>query len=285
MAGTQLDWGTSLRQTWRLLPEAAPAIRPFLSAHGETPQQVVKKLPYAESRAGDAPTGTPDLKRYRDERQVFQTVGLAYENDGLLVVTELGQTVLRWLDLLHEGNAPVLARHVALALATCQLRNPTGAGRKYHPDMDVFPFKFIWHAMLSLGDRLSSAELLRGVLKTRDWDDLHHAIARIEEARASNDLSLLGDPITEGPAANDRAIAWIALAGFGWLLIRDKSAEPNGLYYTLRPSTRDIVARAAAQPLVHIEFSSVAEYVEYISASAALPPLLEVPLPIGSGAE
>lgn len=271
MADPLEDWGASLRQTWRLLPEPGEAVRVLLSSDGETPEQIAAKLPYEASRAGDAAGETPNLRRYRDERLVLQMVGLVYEDQGHLVVTELGRTVLRWLDLLHVGNAPVLGRHVALALAACQLRNPSRAGSKYDVAMRVFPFAFIWRAMLSLGDRISSAELLRSVLKVRNETELDTAIAAIRTAREADDVTLLGDPINDD---NDRAIPWMGLASFGWVLIRDKRAHPSGVYYTVRPSTREALVRAVAVPRLHREFASARDYLEHISDAAVLPPLV-----------
>jgi len=277
MADALRTWGTSLRQTWRLLPEAGPAVRVLLSSNGATPAEIKSRLPYEAARAGDAAGVAPGVKRdrderrYRDERFVLQTVGLVYEQDGHLVVTEFGRTVLRWLDLLHGGNAPVLGRHAALALAACQLRNPTGAGSKYDSSMFVFPFAFIWRAMLSLDDRLSSAELLRAVLKVRNHHELDDAIKRIAGARRSGDIGSLGAPISN---LNDRAIPWMGLASFGWVLIRDKSNYPSGDYYTINPAARSAIARAASLPLLHRDFQSPQEYAEHISASAVLPPVL-----------
>src|SRR5205823_8189332 len=126
-----------------------------------------------------------DPKRYRDGRQVYQTAGLVYEEDELLRVTSLGRATLRWLDIIHEKNVVILARHAAYALAACQLRNPTGAGQAYVAKVTVHPFRYIWEAMLKLGGRISTDELNRGLFKVRDHDELDATIELISRARAA----------------------------------------------------------------------------------------------------
>ncbi|WP_129112106.1 hypothetical protein [Burkholderia pseudomallei] len=195
-------WTGSLHQTFRLVGAQSPTLVPFLESDGLTQEQVLERLPYDEARAqarGGGGTGRPDPKRYRDPRQVYQTAGLLYEQgDGRLKITELGRATLRWASIINDKNAVILARHAAYALSACQLRNPSGAGRKYSEEMLVFPFQFIWRAMLALDGKISSDELNRALFKVKNEEDLLAAISSIRRARQSGQLSELGDEIITG---------------------------------------------------------------------------------------
>lgn len=80
----ELTWSGSLHQTFRLLPRdnQSANLRPFLQADGLTPEELLERLPYDRARAKDQTKTAPDPKRYRDGRQVYQTVGLLYEDGG-----------------------------------------------------------------------------------------------------------------------------------------------------------------------------------------------------------
>jgi hypothetical protein len=271
------EWAGSLHQTFRLLPDASDRLVIFLDSDGRTPDHVLAALPYDAARSSNS-SGVPDSKRYRDPKQVFQTVGLLYEGeDGLIHVTHFGRTTLRFLSVLSDANAVVLGAHAAYALAGCQLRNPTGAGKRYDASMEVFPFAFIWRAMLELDLKISSDELNCEIFYTRNEDDLAAAIDRIANAREHGDASLMRPRVLTGRAANDRIISWIALAGFGYTLLLDKSNDPGRTYYSIRDDAVPVLERASSMRLPHREFTSTAEYVEYISDLAGLPPTLPAP--------
>jgi hypothetical protein len=232
---------------------------------------VLERLPYAGARAATPGEG-PDPRRYRDARQVYQTAGLLYEGDGGCVhVTALGHATRRWLPLVHEKNARVLGRHAAFALAACQLRNPTGAGGKYAEEMTVFPFAFIWRAMLALDNRLSSDELNRAIFRVQNEDELATAIDRIHEYRQTDDLAAMGEETETGPGKNDRIISWMSIASFGWMLICDKSADRARTHYTIPATTLPVVREASRIRHRHRDFKTVPEYVEYLASAAALP--------------
>ena len=277
MAGTRTEWTGSLHQTFRLLPLAdmSANLRPFLTSDGLTPDDVLKKLPYDVTRAqARGASGTrPDPKRYRDGKQVYETIGLLYQgdHDGQVHVAELGQATVRWLDIINGKNSVILARHAAYALAACQLRNPTGAGRRFHSSVQVFPFQFIWRAMLSLDGRIGSDELNRGLFKVRNEEDLEATIRAIREARCAKDMTRLGDEVVTGKAKNDRIIPWMSLASFGWTLFPDKRGGKDGSYYELVTRTLHIVKEASRIRRKHREFETTSEYVQHISQCAALP--------------
>lgn len=264
-------WAGSLHQTFRLVGAQSRSLKPFLDSHGRTPEEILAILPYDAARAASSGGGSggPDPKRYRDARQVYQTAGLVYETDGgILQVTELGRAVGRWLPIINPINAPILARHAAYALSACQLRNPSGSGSRYDPSMEVFPFQFIWKAMLQLDLRISSDELNRGIFRTTSEKDLRDAVTRIRASRESHDHSMVGDEVIVGEKKNDRIIPWLSLASFGWTIFGDKQEDG---YYHLPRSTLSVIKEAASIRHRHREFGSVREYVELVSNCASLP--------------
>jgi len=270
-------WGGSLHQTFRLQPteRQAPNLRHFLMADGLTEKELLDTLPFDRKRSKKESDSTttekqkPDPKRYRDGRQIYQTVGLLYEGDDKVIhVTDLGVTVLRWLNIINENNRSILMRHAAYTLAACQLRNPTGSGKKYENDVEVFPFAFIWRAMLSLDHGISSDELNRCLFTVTNENALTKAIDRIRQARAAKDISILGPETISGKSKNDRIIPWMAMASFGWVLFPDKG---SGKLYRLDPGTLPIVKEAASIHHKHRDFSSVADYILHIVRCAALP--------------
>lgn len=273
MSSASEEWGGSLHQTFRLMPEVTPSLPVFLNSDGLAPDAVLSQLPYAVARAGGRGTGQPDPKRYRDNRQVFQTVGLVAEHEGTLRVTEFGHATRRWLGLLTPGNAAVLGRHAAYGLAACQLRNPSRAGQAYASHVQVFPFSFIWRAMLALDNRISSAELNRALFRVTDEASLVESIQRIRDARTLEPIEaqeLLGKETITGSAKNDRIISWVALASLGWLLIADKR-ETGSEWYSVRPSCLPIVREASQIRHRHIDFESMLGYVSHVSECASLP--------------
>lgn len=271
----ETTWTGSLHQTFRLLGNRSSTLVPFLESDGLTKDEVLARLPYDIARAqarGASGTDGPNPKRYRDPRQVYQTAGLLYErDDGRLKITELGQATLRWAEIINPSNSVILARHAAYALSACQLRNPTGSGRKYADDMAVFPFQFIWKAMLRLDGKISSDELNRALFKVRNEDELGAAIARITAARQSGHIEDLGVEVITGGNKNDRIIPWISLASFGWTIFPDKRGGEDGSYYKLAERTLATVREAAQLKHKHRDFSSVEEYIEFVSRSACLP--------------
>jgi len=270
-ATPRTTWGGSLHSSWRILPEPAGHLTALLDSDGLREDEVLQTLPYDKSRVAE-PREVPDRKRYRDARQVYQLAGLLYEtDDGRVHLTALGHATRRWLLLINEKNARVLGRHAAFALAAAQLCNPTGGGSKYAIGMKVFPFSFIWRAMLALDDRISSDELNRALFRVHNEGDLTKAITRIRLARDSGNLDDMGAETETGPKKNDRIIPWMATASFGWTLIYSKSADPIGVHYTVPASTRSILQEAARVRHRHRDFDSVVEYVEHLAAAAALP--------------
>lgn len=267
-------WEGSLHLTFRLLPveQRSRNLSVFLESDGRSPDEVLGLLPYDTERSS-APGATPDAKRYRDGKQVYQTIGLLFEdNNDRVVVTELGRAVHRWLDRISFDNAPVLGRHAASALAGCQLRNPTGAGRDYDPSMKVFPYAFLWRAMLALENRISSDELNRGLFRVRNAAEIGGCVEAIRAARAAGDPEQIGEETITGSRKNDRIIPWIAAASFGWTLIADKREDDGGSWYRIRPNCVDLLRDASRIEREHREFESVGAYVNHLSMLAAVPP-------------
>lgn len=276
LAAKLTTWSGSLHQTFRLLPASkrSPHLSPFLASDGLTPDEVLDRLPYDAARAatGGGFGTRPDSRRYRDGRQVYQTVGLLFHgDDGRVRLTDLGKATRRWLTIMTSKNSILLARHAAYALSACQLVNPTRAGRRYHADLRVFPFQFIWRAMLALDDRISSEELNRAVFSVQDQDGLTKAVERIRASRSTGTRASMGPEVITGAARNDRAIPWMSLASFGWTLFPDKQGGEHSNHYEVPPSTRNVLREAARITHRHRTFASVEEYVKYISRAAGLP--------------
>lgn len=143
---------------------------------------------------------------------------------------------------------------------------------RYNPVMVVFPFQFLWRAMLALDKRISSDELNRAIFKVRNEDDLEQAIRTIGESRLAGDPSPMGEEVISGSGKNDRIIPWMSIASFGWTLVNDKRSVEGGDYYEIPAGTAAIVAEAARVKHRHREFETVQEYVEHVARAAALPP-------------
>lgn len=268
------EWSGSLHQTFRLLPRdrQSPNLRPFLEGDGLTQAEILARLPYDRARSGAASAGGPDPRRFRDGKQVYQTVGLLYEDDaGRIRVTSLGKATLRWLDLINPVNRLILARHAAYALAVCQLRNPTGAGRRYDASVDVSPFAFIWRAMLALDGRITSDEINRGLFRVTSEGELAVVVDKIRDAREKGDPTLVGPETITGTAQNDRIIPWLSLASFGWVLFPDKRGTQGADYYELDPETTPILREAARTRVYRKTFENVGDYVNHIAEAASLP--------------
>ena len=269
MVSVKTTWETGLHQSWRLLPKPSEHLRPFLESDGLTQDDILAKLPYeaARSRSGGS---SPDPKRYRDSRQVYETAGLLFEDEtGVVRVTALGKTTLRWLSIVNEKNASILGRHAAYALAACQLRNPLGAGKKFDASVTVFPFAFIWRAMLALDGWITTDELNRAIFKVRNESELHSAIAKISESRTDGDLSTLGSETVTGAGKDDRIIPYMAIASFGWTIISDKK-QGEGVY-RVKTDSYLLLKEASAVKHRHQDFASKQEYIERITRAAALP--------------
>jgi hypothetical protein len=263
-------WKHSLRQTFRLFGTPSDHLRVFLDANGKSRDQVLAELPYSARRSkSDNPSSQPDSKRYRDPRYLYESIGLLFEDSrGFVHLTELGKAVSRWIDELNEGNANLLARHLAYALNWVQLRNPTTPGREYAPDVSVFPARFIWEAMVALDGKISSDEINRGIMRTTNHEGLLSCISRIGASRISGNLDEIGQPCVEGTAQNDRIIPWVSIASFGWTLIADKV----GGFYSFQPWASSIIREALMVRVHHREFSDVTSYIKSISKAACLPP-------------
>jgi hypothetical protein len=142
-------------------------------------------------------------------------------------------------------------------------------GRQYDSNVTVFPFSFIWRAMLALGGRINSDELNRAIFKVTNEAELEDAISKITASRAANNIRMLGPETVSGSKKDDRIIPWMSLASFGWTLISDKKA--GGGYYEVYDRTRPILREASRIRHRHREFRTAESYVDHVSNAAALP--------------
>jgi len=267
-------WSGSLHQTFELIPPAEHLRVILGAADGESSDAVTSRMPFHISRSRSG-SKSPNARRFRDVKQLYETAGLMHVIDGRIRFTAFGMAVKRFLPKLNEANAILLGRHAALALNVCQLRNPTDAGSKYAASMMVFPNRFIWKAMLKLEGMISSDELNRGLFKVRNEEELPEAIERIREFRETGNAERLGNETIAGRSKNDRIIPFISIASFGWLFIakKDRGKKESGIsgYYQVRPQYRSLLRAAINTPVRHRDFESTEAYMRHISSSACLP--------------
>lgn len=271
-----MPWSCAFRSTFRLFRSESSEddlVDVFLGHDGRTEMEVLGALPYHKARTS-VQRRRPSRKRYRDGRQLLRTIGLLYDElvDGnrRLRVTPLGHAVRRWRPVVNQKNVRTLGWHAARALAACQLRNPTAEGRRYPTHVEVFPFAFIWRAMVELDGRITSEELNRSIFHTEDVGDLDSAIEKIREYRQTRDVDDLGPEVVSGPVKNDRVLVWMSWASFGWSLIGDKR-QSGGLGYEISERMFPIIREATALSFAHKEFGSEREYVSYVADCGALP--------------
>lgn len=237
---------------------------------GTHKREILARLPYDQKRSGYAEAGKgPDEKRYRDLKQVLETCGLLWEDDaGCIQFTDFGLMLRDFMPHANRRNIVLMAQYAAFGLTACQLRNPTGAGQKFAVAMEVFPFRFLWDAMLKLDNRLNSDELNRAIFRTRDVDSLSEAIERIRHYRNGGKIDDMGDEVLTDPKKNDRLIPIVSIAAFGWALINRK--DESG-YYKIKDECVRLLEGAVSLPVKHREYDSVRSYVTAISNAACLP--------------
>jgi hypothetical protein len=286
-------WSTSFRESFSVVPSGKKIdadVDRFLNSHGIPAADVLAAWPVdqARSQARGGEGVIADPKRLRAMDQLLRTVGLAYIDSpppGMgapvrtVFVTPFGQALRRWrADGINVHNARVIARHASRALAAAQLRTPGGEG-KYAENVHVFPFSFIWRAMLALDLRISSDELNRAIYSTASEADLVSAIQKVKDSRRSGNLDDMGPEQAAGDGKNDRVLIWMAWASFGWTLIKGKGsshAYPN-CYCITEKWAIQMLEEAASIKHKHRDFVSVREYVEFLSGCAGVPPDLRSP--------
>ena len=214
-------------------------------------------------------------KQFRNMSQLLRNIGLAYtDNTGeepTIGVTRLGQELLWWRrDNIDNDNVRILARYAVRAIAAAQLKNPTQEARAYPATIQVFPFQFIWRAMLALDERISSAELDRAMFVVEDEAGLEEAIRKIRRFRQTMVEDEMGPSNANGD--NEGIAAWMCWASFGWSVIPKRRQSDNGYFTIPKGWPLRLLREAASIRNRHRTFGTTREYVEYLSASAGLPP-------------
>lgn len=199
---------------------------------------------------------------------MFDNAGLLFIEDGRIRSSQFGRFVKGSFVRLEEA-AENIKREIALSaigvLGRYQLLNPTTANRKYPIGCDVFPFRAIWQAMLTLGD-LHWEELHRVILRVMSTADLASAIERITAARAEAEYNpndnasaehFLGSKIyADSSQARRRMTPWFSLAGFGWLLITRDAKDGRRF---LVPEYRAYIEDELRKPRSWIDFGTDVE--------------------------
>lgn len=284
--GSLTHWSVSLHKSFRLLTVGRYTNDDLLAflklPSGTHKDEILANLPYDERRsrgaededdedgeADETGEGRPDDRRYRDLKQVLESCGLLWEDHGGRVrYTELGEMLRSFMPHANPKNVRLIAQYAAFGLSACQLRNPTGAGQRYAASVNVFPFRFIWEAMLQLDNRLDSEELNRAIFRTVDAESLGGAIERIKRYRVTKRVSdLAGERVAK---INDRLIPVVSMAAFGWALIDQKERGAAGSYHVKEDCVR-LLEAAVSLPAKHRDYDSVEAYVTAISNAACLP--------------
>jgi hypothetical protein len=251
------NWGTALRDVLtdaevRLGAGALnPKLRAFLESDGKPYER-----PYDDliERIGEPITAN----RLETWKKLFEEVGLISVTQGKIHVSKFGAIVNdafqaaygfaeRQNRLIGDGAVRVLGRY--------QLLNPTTENRGYPRSCDIFPYRAIWGAMLSLGS-LHWEELHRVLLRTMRSEDLQAAIEKIRTARSDPDYhpqiptsaeTHLGPAIYADPEqAARRMTPWFSAAGFGGLLI---DREPTKGQRRLTPLGAKLVPEELERPV------------------------------------
>lgn len=273
-----MPWSTSFHESFSVVPSGKPSdaqVDWFLGSEGRREAEVLAGWPKGRLKAhieGEVPKPA-DPKQFRNMSQLLRNIGLAYTDtsgtEGVVRVTRLGQELLWWRqDGLNIQNVRIIARFASRAIAAAQLKNPTREAKAYSADLTVFPFQFIWRAMLALDNRISLTELDRAILTVKNEEDLNQAVEKIRRYRLSNELTDLGETNANGD--DEGVAAWMCWASFGWSLIPRR--KPGGDYHIPEGWPLRIIREAATIQQRHRQFGSDREYVEYLSACAGLPP-------------
>lgn len=269
--GNLPTWSVGLRQSIRILERPSEWLNVMLQCGGMHDTNVLAQLPYDRARSSGGSASMPDARRYRDYREVIQTIGLGYEDAfNTLQITAFGHATHRWLQEIQSTNALALGRHAALALSSCMLRNPMRKRAHYDEDVVARPFAYLWRAMLELDGAISSEEMNRALLYAFNEDSLKDAIARIRAFRENPNSGSLLPEVETSQRKDDRLIPIISAGSFGYTFIKDKR-ESGGSYYQLRQETVDILRTAAYADCPPAPQNSIDDYVRHISMRAATP--------------
>lgn len=275
-----MAWSTSFHESFSVVPSGKPTdaqVNLFLASHGRAEREVLAAWP--KGRPNALPVGgqpkAADPKQFRNMSQLLRNVGLAYTDasgsESVVRVTRLGQEVLGWRnDGLNDTNVRIVARYASRAIAAAQLKNPTREARSYSADTRVFPFQFIWRAMLALDNRINLPELERAIFVVNDEGGLLQAIQKILLFRETGDLEDLGPTNANGD--DEGVAAWMCWASFGWSLIPKRKTGGDGYYRIPDGWSLQIIREAATIRYRHRTFGTDREYVEHLSACAGVPP-------------
>lgn len=244
---------------------------------------------------------SPELQEQNDSRfrtwlLFFRELGLTYEHNGILQVTQLGKQFYDILNSTYRAaddyskelsrtNRLRIARIVGPALARCQLRTPRTA-HIYPTDTNIHPLWAIWKAARELDGKLHWDELDRVLTKCLRMSDLDSAIAKIRHARESQGYDprnaekmerLLGPrkPIVGGAEnrrernQHDRVIIWLQRAAFRDIFL-ERNDRPDG-YRHVNEEYAELLDELLAEPPDDFDSSrSADEYFEWLGQASTL---------------
>lgn len=246
-------------------------------------------------------TVLPELEEQKDQRirtwmVLFRGLGLVYESDGYVHVTELGR---QFRDVLQATYATTddfakevsrtnrirIARVVGPALARYQLRTPMTSDR-YSDDTDIHPLWAIWRAVRALDNKIHWDEVDRTLTKCLRTADLNDAISAIRAARQRPDYDpndppkldeLLGPrrPVVGGASdrlernQHDRVIIWFQRAAFHDIFL-ERTDRPDGYRYANEEFLPLLDELIAAVPATFDASGESADYFQWLGQASPL---------------
>ncbi len=243
----------------------------------------------------------PELEEQKDQRirtwmVLFRGLGLVYEADGRIHVTELGRQFREVLQATYSAtddfakevsraNRVRMARVVGPALARYQLRTPLTRAQ-YAPDTDIHPLWAIWRAVRSLGNKIHWDELDRQLTTCLRMSDLDSAIEAIRVAREAsgydpNDSAMLDEllgprrPVVGGADErldrnqHDRVIIWLQRAAFHDLFL-ERTDRADGYRYANEEFLPLLDEMIAAAPDSFVSTGEPEAYFEWLGAASPL---------------
>jgi 5-methylcytosine-specific restriction protein B len=237
----------------------------------------------ASRRPRQLPRDDVTDQRLRTWRSVFETLGFLYVDSrtGTLTATSLGHAVRALFGDIRrhvDGANDHLARLAVRVLGRHRLRNPL-VNEPYPEDADIYPYRFIWRAMLQLDGKLHWEEMNRVIMRVLYQRQEQSAIDRIRDVRnlthgPYDDAAIqrLGQPaIPEDAETKRRVTPWFTQAGFGGMLIAGED-DANG-FRRILPERRELLEEALSEappPFPLDAGRSDQAYLKYLTASLTL---------------
>jgi MoxR-like ATPase len=220
----------------------------------EAIQSVIEENEQRARVAAQRPRSDVEPQRLRTWKKTFEEFGLLYvsEDEQRLKTTAFGRTVRELHNDLARKISGANDHLVSLGVAVLNrhtLSNPL-VSATYPAGTDLHPYRAIWRAARSLGDKIHWEELNRVLFHVLRDADVSKAIERIRAARdnvggdygLAGGLETLGTPAVDaGDETRRRITPWLARAGFGGIFLSDDDGDG---YWQLQLPYRNLIDEA-----------------------------------------